>query len=136
LTASSGTPYTATVSGNSSSTAGTGLSGTTRAEATGTSVTGGSFFNLGAYTTPPAGSLGNAGRDTIPGIARWNLNASFGRSFNITERRRLEFRVESSNTLNHPNVTGINTVVNGANYGLITTVSSMRTVDAVIRLRF
>jgi hypothetical protein len=136
LTASSGTPYTATVSGNSSSTAGTGLSGTTRAEATGTSVTGGSFFNLGAYTTPPAGMLGNAGRDTIPGIARWNVNAFFGRSFNISERRRLEFRVESSNSLNHPNVTGINTVVNGANYGLITAVSGMRTVDAVIRLRF
>ena len=55
LTASSGTPYTATVSGNSSSTAGTGLSGTTRAEATGASVDGGSFFNLGAFTTPPAG---------------------------------------------------------------------------------
>ena len=29
-----------------------------------------------------------------------------------------------------------NTVVNGANYGLLTTVSAMRTMDAVIRLRF
>ncbi len=136
LTASSGTPYTATVSGNSSSTAGTGISGTTRAEATGIPVTGGSFFNLAAFTTPPAGTLGNAGRDTIPGIPRWNLNASFGRSFTISERRRLEFRVESVNTLNHPNVIGINTVVNGANYGLITGVSGMRNVSAVVRLRF
>jgi hypothetical protein len=136
ISASSGTPYTATVSGNSSSAAGTGLSGTTRAQATGAGVEGGNFFNLGAFTTPPAGTLGNAGRNTIPGIARWNLNASFGRSFNITERRRVEFRVESSNTLNHPNVVGINTVVNGANYGLITGVSGMRNVSAVVRLRF
>lgn len=136
LTASSGTPYTATILGNSSSAAGTGLSGTTRAEATGAGINGGSFFNLGAFTTPPAGTLGNAGRDTIPGIARWNLNASFGRSFNITERRRIEFRVESTDTLNHPSITGINTVVNGANYGLITSVASMRTVQAVVRLRF
>jgi len=136
LTASSGTPYTATVSGNSSSTAGTGLAGTTRAQATGATVDGGSFFNLGAYTTPAPGTLGNAGRNTIPGIPRWNLNASFGRSFNITERKRIEFRLESSNTFNHPNIVGINSVVNGANYGLITSVSSMRSVDAVVRLRF
>ena len=82
------------------------------------------------------GTLGNAGRNTIPGIASWNLNASFGRSFNITERRRLEFRIESSNTLNHPNVTAVNAVVNGANYGLITGVSGMRTVQGVVRIRF
>jgi hypothetical protein len=136
ITASSGTPYTAFVSGNSSSTAGTGLSGTTRAQATGAPIDGGRFFNLAAFTTPPAGSLGNAGRNTIPGIARWNLNASFGRSFNITERRRIEFRIESSNTLNHPNIVGVNAVVNGANYGLVTGVSGMRTVQGVVRIRF
>ena len=141
LTAGSGTPFTATVAGNSSSAAGTGLAGTTRAEATGASVTqglnpGGSFFNLGAFTTPPAGALGDAGRDTIPGIPHWGLNSSFGRSFNITERRRIEFRVESVNTLNHPNIVGINTSVGSANYGLITNVSAMRTVSATVRLRF
>jgi hypothetical protein len=137
LTARSGTPYTATVSGNSADAAGTGsISATTRAQATGLPVTGGQFFNLAAFTTPAAGALGDAGVNTIPGIPRWNLNFSFGRSFAISERRRIEFRVESTNTLNHPNITGINTVVNGANYGLITAVSAMRTMDAVLRIRF
>jgi hypothetical protein len=44
--------------------------------------------------------------------------------------------MDSINTLNHPNIAGINTVVNGANYGLITGVSAMRTVSATVRLRF
>jgi hypothetical protein len=137
LTASSGTPFTATVSGNSADTSGAGsIAATTRAEATGSPVNGGKFFNLAAFTTPAAGTLGDAGVGTIPGIPRWNVNFSFGRSFAISERRRIEFRVESSNTLNHPNVTGINTVVNGANYGLTTAVSGMRTMDAVLRIRF
>lgn len=137
LTATSGLPHTATVSGNSADTSGAGsIAATTRAEATGLPVTGGQFFNLGAFTTPAAGTLGNAGVDTIPGIPGWNVNFSFGRSFQIGERRRLEFRVESTNTLNHPTITGFNSVVNSSNYGLITAVSGMRTMDAVIRIRF
>ena len=94
------------------------------------------FFNPLAFTVPVPGTLGDAGRNTILGIPRYSLNLSFGRAFRIDERRRLEFRVDSANFLNHVNYTGIGTVVNASNYGLATSTGSMRTITAQLRLRF
>ena len=69
LTATSGTPFTAVVNGDPS---GTGYTGNARAQATGLPVTAGSgFFNTAAFTIPATGTFGNAGRDTIPGIAEF-----------------------------------------------------------------
>jgi hypothetical protein len=53
-----------------------------------------------------------------------------------SEQRRLEFRVDTTNTLNHVNPTGLITVVNSAEYGLITNASTMRQMSATLRLRF
>jgi hypothetical protein len=79
---------------------------------------------------------GNAGRNTIPGPGLFNLNVAFARSFTFAERRRLEFRVESNNVLNHVNYTNLYTVVNAINYGLPSAASAMRTLDVVLRFRF
>ncbi len=137
ITAQTGNPLTARVLGNNQQLAQTGGVGKGRAEATGEPVeTGTGFFNLDAFTVPPAGAYGNAGRNTIPGPGLFNLNVAFGRSFNLAERRRLEFRVESNNVLNHVSYTNLYTVVNAVNYGLPSAAASMRTLDAVVRFRF
>ncbi len=134
LTATSGTPFTAIVTGDPS---GTGFTGTSRAQATGAPVTDGSgFFNLAAFTVPETGTFGNAGRDTIPGIPNFSLTASFFRSFRIDDRRRIEFRIDSTNPINHVNITQINTTVGSVNYGLPVQAGPMRTVTATVRLRF
>ena len=74
------------------------IPGTPRAEATGLPVTSGSgFFNTAAFTVPATGTFGDAGRDTIPGIAQFTLTASFFRSFRIDDKRRIEFRIDSTN---------------------------------------
>jgi hypothetical protein len=65
-----------------------------------------------------------------------NLNVAFARSFNLSERRRLEFRVESNNVLNHVNYTSYYTVINSVNYGLPSAAGAMRTLSAVVRFRF
>jgi hypothetical protein len=53
---------------------------------------------LAAFTAPPAGEFGNAGRNTIPGPNLLSVNAAFGRSFQFGEsRRRLELRLEANN---------------------------------------
>lgn len=136
----SGTPLTARLLGNQSNVAGTGVVGSGRAEATGLPVTDGSgYFNLDAFTLPPSGELGDAGRNTIPGPWMWSLNAAFGRYFTIGgegSRKRIELRLETTNTLNHVNITNINTVVGSAQYGLATTAGAMRTADINIRFRF
>ncbi len=66
----------------------------------------------------------------------FSLNLAFARSFTFAERRRLEFRVESNNVLNHVNYTNLYTVVNAVNYGLPSAAGGMRTMDAVVRFRF
>jgi trimeric autotransporter adhesin len=134
MTATSGTPFTATVTGDPS---GTGFTGISRAQATGASVTGDSgFFNAAAFTVPAIGTFGNAGRDTIPGIANFSLTASFFRSFRIDDKRRIEFRIDSTNPINHVNVTQINTTVGSINYGLPIVAGAMRSLTATVRLRF
>lgn len=139
ITAETGTPLTARALGNTASgLAQTGGVGSGRAEATGESLASATgFFNLAAFTIPPAGEYGDAGRNTIPGPNLLSVNAAFGRSFQFGEtRRRLEFRLEANNVLNQVNYTNINTVVNAINYGLPSSAAGMRTLSAVLRFRF
>lgn len=136
----SGTPLTARILGNQSNIAGTGVVGSGRAEATGLPVEDGSgYFNLAAFTFPAAGELGDAGRNTIPGPWTWAINTAVGRYFTIGgegSRKRLELRLETNNTLNHVNITNINTVVGSTQYGLPVAAGAMRSADLNIRFRF
>ena len=138
ITATSGTPFTARVLGNQANIGGTGSVGSGRAEATGLPIeTGSGYFNLLAFTVPAPGTLGDAARNTIPGLAQWSWNSAFGRSFRFGETRRsLEFRIEANNILNHVNYTSIGTVVNASNYGIPLTASGMRSIQANVRFRF
>jgi len=137
ITAQTGNPLTARVLGNTAQLAQTGGIGSERAEATGQPIeTGSGFFNLSAFTVPPAGAYGDASRNTIPGPGVLTVNTAFARSLQLSERRRLEFRVEGNNVLNHVNYTNLYTVVNAVNYGLPSAAGAMRTLDAVVRFRF
>lgn len=137
IIAQTGNPLTARVLGNTQQLAQTGGTGSGRAEATGLPIDRGSgLFNLNAFTTPPVGSYGNAGRNTIPGPGTFTVNLALARSFNLAERRRIEFRIETTNLLNHVNYTNYYTVVNAVNYGLPSAAAGMRTMQGVVRLRF
>ncbi len=134
LTATSGTPFTAVVNGDTS---GTGYTGNARAQATGVPVTSGSgFFNTAAFMVPATGTFGDAGRDTIPGIPNFTLTASFFRSFRVDDKRRIEFRIDTTNPVNHVNITAINSTVGSIQYGLPTNAGAMRSMTATVRLRF
>jgi hypothetical protein len=140
LTWRTGTPLTPTVAGNLATVGGTGITGTVRADATGQPVAAPSGsnqpFNLAAFTVPAQGQWGNAGRNTIPGPAVWNLNASLGRVFRLGERRSADLRFDATNIINHVVVNGWNTVVNAYNYGLATGTQPMRSLTANLRVRF
>jgi hypothetical protein len=136
-TARSGTPFTARVLGNQANVAGTGSVGSGRADATGIPVTAGDgFFHRDAFTLPPSSRFGNAGRNTIPGLTFFTLGASFGRSFPIGDRRRIELRVSSENLANHVNYVGLSTIVNSLTYGQPTAAGNMRTISMNVRLQF
>ncbi len=107
------------------------------------------YWDINAFTLPQANQKGNLGRNTLIGPGLFNLDASMQKSFALTESKRVEFRGEFFNTLNHPNFgapsgfnafTGI--TANGspaiaANWGVITsTVTSSRQVQLALKLTF
>lgn len=133
----SGAPLTATVLGNRAD-SGTGVVGSTRADATGQPVDNGSgYFNPAAFAVPLSGQLGNAGRNTIPGPGTFLVGMSFGRTFRIKDSRRsLDLRLNTSNTLNHVNISRFGTTVNALNYDLATAAGGMRSMFLTVRFRF
>jgi hypothetical protein len=137
LTAETGLPLNPMVGGNLSNSAGTGVLGVLRPDATGLSVESGSgYFNTAAFALPASGQFGNAGRNSIPGPGLVSLNASFGRPFTFGERKSLEFRFDGTNVLNQVNINSVGTTVNASNYGLPLAVGAMRTISLTLRFRF
>jgi hypothetical protein len=62
------------------------------------------YVNYSAFELPPAGQLGNAPR-TLSGITGpmvQTLDMSVQKSVKLGEKRRVEFRVDALNALNHP----------------------------------
>jgi carboxypeptidase family protein len=68
-------------------------------------------FNNDAYTVPPnydgtpGQNLGNVGRNALRGPAFFQWDWSGMKNFAITEKTKLQFRVDLFNILNHPNFT-------------------------------
>ena len=80
---------------------------------TGPVVLGGpdQYFNPNAFTLPPPGTYGNAGRNVLygPGLATTDLSLAKNTAF--SERVRLQFRAEFFNLFNSANLGSPNAVV-------------------------
>jgi trimeric autotransporter adhesin len=143
---SSGAPQTARVSGNVSNNTGTnvGANNSQRADYTGAEVslprdqrTTTLYFNTDAFAVPAAGKFGTAGRNTIIGPGNNSLSLSLRKSFDLDENnRRVTFSCQVSNALNHPNWSGMGTTVNANNYGRVTSVRGMRSMQMSLRMNF
>ena len=64
------------------------------------------------------------------------MNASLGRTFRSTDRISVDFRLEAANVLNTVRFPSWNTVVGNAQFGLPMSANSMRSVQAILRMRF
>jgi hypothetical protein len=144
VTFNTGTPYTAQVLGNQADSTGTGANFSERADQVGNpslGFCGGSAtlaFNTEAFVLPPVGRYGDAARNTIEGPCTFSWNPSLARDFRFgaDNSRRVTVRWEVQNLTNHPNFSGISTVVNSASYGRISTAGTMRTMDVNVRVAF
>ncbi len=135
----SGMPLTPTVGGVRSTTTGTGITGSLRADATGLPVNAalaGQPFNYLAFAIPAAGQWGNAGRNTITGPMQFSLNGGLSRTFRLTERRSVDLRFDAANALNHVTFRSFNTTIGSNNLGLLSNPSNMRSLTATLRFRF
>lgn len=82
------------------------------------------------------GELGTLGLRTIEGPGNWFLDANIQKSVLIAESKRLTFRVDASNVLNHPTPGNPSLNINSGTFGQITTKEGSRTVQAQVRLDF
>ena len=94
-----------------------------------------SFFNAAAFVKP-ANGFGTASRNSIEGPGTVSTNASLSRTVPLGDTRSFEARVTATNVFNTVQYSGINTIVNSANYGQVTSAASMRALQVQARYRF
>ena len=111
---------------------GTGVTGSIRPDA----APQGLFLNPAAYTPPATGQWGNAGRDSITGPSQFTFNASLGRTFRLHGRFNLDFRIDSTNFLNHVTFASWDTSITSRQFGLPAAANAMRSLQATMRVRF
>lgn len=68
-----------------------------------TSVAGGRRINSAAFSLPPDGQQGTLDRNALRGFGLAQLDLSVRRAIKLSERTRLDLKVEAFNVLNHPN---------------------------------
>jgi hypothetical protein len=140
LSFSSGSPFTARVTGAVSDVA-SGVNGTLRANYNGQPIaisdpTIAQFFNTAAFSIPAAGTFGDAGRNTIIGPAQRSLNLALMKNFTVRGLRTLSLRIQANNVLNMAVWRSIDTTVNSPTFGQVTSVGQMRSVQIVLRAGF
>jgi hypothetical protein len=86
------------------------------------------WFNTTAFTPPVApwagganNGFGNAGRNAVrgPGLDNWNLSLFKSFALNESGATRFELRLETYNTFNHPQFTGLDLGATDASFGQV-----------------
>ena len=93
------------------------------------------FFNTSAFTAA-AGHFGSSRPGAIrgPGIQVWDM--SLIKNFKFAERAGLQLRLETFNTFNHGNPSGIDTNVGDSNFGAVTAWHDPRNVQIGAKINF
>jgi hypothetical protein len=135
LSAGSGLPLTPVYL---TSVPGTAVVGSIRANVTGASASTPSTYYLdpAAYAAPGAGQWGNAGRNSARGPAQFSLNSGIARTFTLSPRLYLDWRIDATNVLNRVTFSGVNTTVGSPQFGLANRANTMRKLQSTIRMRF
>jgi hypothetical protein len=135
LTTGSGLPLTPVYL---TSVAGTGVTGSLRPDIAGAidAAASGEYLNPSAFAAPAAGRWGNAGRNSITGPAQFSLNAGITRTFTLSDRLNLDWRIDANNILNRVTYSGVNTIFGSPQFGGPNRANTMRKVQTTLRLRF
>lgn len=96
------------------------------------------WFNPGMFVLPAAYTFGNDSRTEpqVDGPGNFNMDLLLGKQFYFTDRLRLEFRCQASNSINHFNPGTPNTSIGAPGVGTITGGSAGRSLLLSLRLHF
>jgi len=86
---------------------------------------------------PLPGTRGVLGQRAVYGPGRWRFDASMSKSFRIRESTSVQIRVDATDVLNHPEPNNPSLNINNANFGVISTKSSLtRELQGQLRISF
>jgi hypothetical protein len=94
------------------------------------------WFNTAAFTLPPPGTFGNAGRNILDGPGYQNVNASLIKNTALSETLNLQFRAEFFNLFNHPNFNLPDNFLGSPSFGQITSAREPRRIQFGVKLLF
>jgi hypothetical protein len=97
------------------------------------------WVNPASFQQPAYGFFGDAAIGIIRGPSEIAFNVAVGKSFALTERVKLELRVEVFNVANHPNFLNVNTAFNPtstASFGQALSAGDPRIIEGMVRLSF
>lgn len=100
------------------------------------------YFDPAAFRNTAAGEFGNCGRNSLIAPSQWNVDFSTMKDFQITERHRLQFRMEMFNAPNHPAwgrpsaAWGTQGAAPNAAFGRIRSTSQLRQIQFALKYYF
>jgi len=90
-----------------------------------------------AFTLPAAGETGASGRNSFVGPGYFNLDVSLIKSIRLRGERRVSFRIEVYNVLNHPNFGLPDTNLSSSTFGEISSMQGHpRQFQVALRYQF
>jgi hypothetical protein len=94
------------------------------------------WFDTAAFTIPPYGQFGNAGRNILDGPGLQTVNVSIIKNTALRERLNVQFRTEFFNALNRANFNLPDNFVGSPTFGRVVSAQDPRRVQFAIKLMF
>jgi len=94
------------------------------------------WFNTACFTLQDNFTFGNSGRNTVLAPEFTNVDASVQKDIRISERSRMEFRLEVFNLLNNVNFDVPNRTAFTSNFGRIFSAGPSRQTQLALKLHF
>jgi hypothetical protein len=97
------------------------------------------YFNTSAFSDNALGTPGNASRRSFYGPGMLNFDLALLKSFQFTEARSLQFRIEAFNAFNHAQFFGpaaVNGDVDSALFGQVVRAAPPRLMQAALKFTF
>lgn len=94
------------------------------------------YFNINAFAANAPGQYGNAGRNALIGPGAVNLDAGLFKEIPIWEEKKLQFRAEFFNTLNHANFANPVSTLVSPTFGRIQSAGTARQIQLAMKFLF
>ncbi len=96
------------------------------------------WFNTKAFRTPAVTALGNAGVGIIPGpgLYIWDTSVRKEVVLNEARTRRIQFRAQAFNVMNHVNFRSLQITTTNSNFGTMTGSGPARNLQGELKVQF